>query len=75
MACAGHLDMIGQLEPAFECAGRDAAMQEGAGTVILGLAGGDEKRAVTDLDAQVAIGEAGNGDRDAIGVIGVFSIL
>jgi MFS family permease len=70
MGSAGHAHMIGQLEPLFEGAGGDAAMQVGARRLVLVLAGGDDKLGLALFHRQLGIGEAGHGDRDAIGIIG-----
>jgi hypothetical protein len=75
MGRAGDLDMVGQLEPLFEPALGDAAMQEGPFAAILGLAGRHEKRVVAQFDGQFIGGEAGDGQRDAIGVlVGLFDV-
>jgi hypothetical protein len=75
MGSPRHAHMVGQLEPLFEGAGGDAAMQVGARRLVLVLAGGDDKLGLALFHRQLGIGEAGHGDRDAVGVIAVFSIL
>ena len=69
VARALDADVVGQGELALERAGRDAAVQVGVLPVILGLAGRHDHGAVLHLDVQVVGREAGDGDRDAIGVL------
>jgi hypothetical protein len=69
MGSTRHAHMIGQLEPLFEGAGGDAAMQVGARRLVLVLAGGDDKLGLALFHRKLGIGEAGDGDRDAVGVI------
>ncbi len=76
MRGAGDADMVGQSEAAFEGAGGDAAMQVGAPGLLGGLLGGDDQRAVLDLDSQFIGGKARHGNRDAIGILGgLFDIV
>ena len=76
MAGTGHLDMVGQLEPALEGAGGDAAMQEAAAFVGLGFPGGHDQAVFLDLDAQIFCRETGHGDRDTVGIIGgLFDVV
>ncbi len=67
--------MVGQREAAFKGAGGDAAVQISAALVGLALPGGDMQMPVLHLDRQFVGRKAGNGDRDAKGVIGRLSML
>ena len=73
---ARDADMVGQGEAALEGAGGDAAVQVGALGLVNRLAGRDEERAVLDLDAQLVRGEPGDGDRDAVRILGgLFDVV
>jgi hypothetical protein len=69
MARPRHANVVGQVEAALESAGRDAAMKVDAALVLAGLAPGNDQGVFADLDREVFLGEAGDGDRDAPGVI------
>src|ERR1043165_3359188 len=69
--CAGDLDVIRKLEAALEGTGRDALIEHltlGLVALLLLLAA-DRERVFLGFDRQIALGEARNRDRDAIGVI------
>jgi hypothetical protein len=69
MGRAGHADMIGQLKALLEGARGDAAMQVCARRLILGLSRGNDELGLALLDRKLCLGEARNGDRDAVGII------
>src|ERR1700761_7357767 len=61
-------DMLGKLELARETAPGDALVQEG-GLLTVFTGAGDGEDIVLDLDAEVFLGEAGDGDGDAVIVL------
>ena len=80
MARPGHADMIGQMKAAFKRAGGNATVQKPALVRAVrfwfSLAGRYEQRLFPQFDAEVRIGETGDGDRDAPGIIrGLFDIV
>ena len=76
MGRADHLNVVRQMEAALKGAGGDAAVQVGLGLILISLAGRNDQRLLTDFDAQVAVGETGDGDGDAVGiVIELFDIM
>src|SRR5690348_103637 len=67
---ASDLDMLGQLEHALEGSRRDALIEHLAfGLVGLGLLALDRQRVLLRLDRNLGLGEAGDRDRNAIGVL------
>jgi len=69
--CALYLDMVGELELVLEGALRDAAMQIlHLALVTLGRLAADDQHVLMLGDVDVALGEAGDGDLDAIRVFG-----
>ena len=70
MARPGHADVVGEVEAALERAGGDAAVEIDAAFVLAGFLRGDDQRVFADFDGEVFVGEAGDGDRDALRVIG-----
>ena len=76
MAGAGDADVVGQSEAALEGTGGDAAVQVGLFGRFGRLAGGDMQRAFLHFNRQFLGGEAGNGDRDAVGILGgLFDVV
>ncbi len=71
------LDMVGQLEPALEVAGSDAAEQNfGIGLLVLLLIAFDKKRVFLGFNIQVFFAETGYGHGNTIGVFaGPFDIV
>src|SRR5690606_33941997 len=70
-ARAGHLDVVGELEAAFEGARGDAAVKDLAAVLLLlflllALHGED---VLLRLDVDVALAEAGDGHRHPVGVL------
>src|SRR5262245_55773961 len=70
-ARALDLDMVGELEAPLERAGRDALVEHVAVlAVLLGLlVAADRERVLLHLDRQIVLGEAGDRNGHAIGVI------
>src|SRR3954447_16152431 len=69
--CAGHLDIIGKLEAAFERAGRDALIEHLALVLfaLLLLLAANGERIFLGLDRQVVLAKARDRNGDAVGVL------
>ncbi len=64
---AAHFDMLSQLEFALKGATGDALMQIGGfGPGVAVVLAADGQDAVTNLDAQILLAEAGDRDADAV---------
>ena len=65
------LDEIGELEYAFERARRNALVQDFAGVLfrLALLFAADRERVFLQFDIELVLAEAGNRDRDAVGVL------
>src|SRR5688572_13573927 len=73
-----HLDVIGKLKHALECTCRDALIEHlAAGLLVLRrLVALDRQRIFLRFDREVTLAEAGDGDRDAVGVLaGAFDVV
>ena len=69
--CSGHLDVIGEVEPALEGAGRDAAMQEGlcGCLVLVRRCRTPSARFPLPRSERSSSPKPATGHRDAIGVV------
>ena len=68
-AGAGDLDLLGQHEAALERPCGDAAMQEGALIRVIALPAADDELLLLDGDRQVGLGEPGDRQGDAVGIL------
>src|SRR5579859_84930 len=66
----GDAEMLGELKAALEGAAGDAPVQVGLRGLFLLRIAGDGQGLAFHADFEVAFGEAGDGHRDAVGVIG-----
>src|SRR5258707_13064539 len=65
---ARHLDAVGQHEGALELARGDAAVEIDA-VLVVGLLAAHDELVVLDLDVEIGHREAGDGERDAQGIL------
>ena len=73
---AFNLNVVGELEAAFEGAAGDALEQEAAFRLFrLGALAGDGQDAFLNVDGEIALTEAGDRHGDAVFVLGRCSML
>src|SRR5215216_996925 len=69
-ARALDLDMVSELEATFEVPRGDALVEHvSALLLVVSLLAADPQRVLLHLDRKISVGEAGDGDRDVIGVL------